>query len=175
MQKGSISGLGRSPGEGNGNPLQYACLENSTDRGAWRAIVHGVTKSQTQLSKWAHCRVLSHTQWFHGFSSEQLSAQLQCVLNNYHVSQFLLSVLPILAYFSPHRKRARKRYTETVWLKRSVARQRQMTRNWRRPRGKGWKERSRRWVKIGQMGEDKSGWDRCRKNSPRMLWKYKCF
>jgi len=41
---GSILGLGRSPGEGNGNPLQYLCLENSTDRGAWWAAVHGVTK-----------------------------------------------------------------------------------------------------------------------------------
>ena len=45
-----ISGLGRSPGEGHGNPLQYSCLENSKDRGAWWATVHGVTKSQTRLS-----------------------------------------------------------------------------------------------------------------------------
>ena len=44
---GSIPGLGRSPGEGNGNPLQYSCLENPMDRGAWWATVHGVTKSQT--------------------------------------------------------------------------------------------------------------------------------
>ena len=44
---GSILGWGRSPGEGNGNPLQYSCLENSVDRGAWWAAVHGVTKSQT--------------------------------------------------------------------------------------------------------------------------------
>ena len=44
---GSIPGLGRSPREGNGNPLQYSCLENSMGRGAWRGIVHGVTKSQT--------------------------------------------------------------------------------------------------------------------------------
>ena len=41
---GLIPGLGRSPGEGNGNPLQYSCLENPTDRGAWQAIVHGVAK-----------------------------------------------------------------------------------------------------------------------------------
>ena len=41
---GSIPGLGRSPGEGNGNPLQYSCLGNPMDRGAWRAIVHGVSK-----------------------------------------------------------------------------------------------------------------------------------
>ena len=46
---GSISGSGRSPGEGNGNPLQYSCLENPMDRGAWWATVHGVEKTQTQL------------------------------------------------------------------------------------------------------------------------------
>ena len=41
----SIPGLGRSPGEGHGNPLQYSCLENFIDRGAWWATAHGVTKS----------------------------------------------------------------------------------------------------------------------------------
>jgi len=46
---GSIPGLGRSPGEGNGNSLQYSCLENPVDRGAWWATVHGVTKSWTRL------------------------------------------------------------------------------------------------------------------------------
>ena len=46
---GSIPGSGRSPGVGNGSPLQYFCLENSMDRGAWWATVHGVTKSQTRL------------------------------------------------------------------------------------------------------------------------------
>ena len=46
---GSIPGLRRSPGEGNGNPLQCSCLENLTDRGAWQATVHEVAKSQTQL------------------------------------------------------------------------------------------------------------------------------
>ena len=44
---GSIPGLGRVPGEGNGNPLQYSCLENPMDRGAWWATVHGVTESDT--------------------------------------------------------------------------------------------------------------------------------
>ena len=44
---GSIPGSERSPGEGNGNPLQYSCLENPMDRGAWKATVHGITKSQT--------------------------------------------------------------------------------------------------------------------------------
>ena len=44
---GSIPGLGRSPEKGNGNPLQYSCLENSMDRGAWQATVHGVARSRT--------------------------------------------------------------------------------------------------------------------------------
>ena len=44
---GSIPGLGRFPGEGNGNPLQYSCLQNSMDRGTWQATVHGVAKSDT--------------------------------------------------------------------------------------------------------------------------------
>ena len=47
---GSIPVLRRSPGGGHGNPLQYSCLENPMDRGAWRATVHGVTKTRTQLS-----------------------------------------------------------------------------------------------------------------------------
>ena len=48
--EGSIPGSGRSPGEGSGHPLQCSCLENSMDRGAWRATVYGVTKNQVQLS-----------------------------------------------------------------------------------------------------------------------------
>ena len=47
---GSIPGSGRSPGEGNGYPLQYSCLENSMHRGGWQATVHGVAKRWTQLS-----------------------------------------------------------------------------------------------------------------------------
>ena len=52
--QGLISGLGRSPGEGNGNPLQYSCLENPMDREAQQATVHGVAKSWTQLSNFTH-------------------------------------------------------------------------------------------------------------------------
>ena len=44
---GLIPGSGRSPGEGNGNPIQYSCLEKSIDRGAWQATIHGVTNSRT--------------------------------------------------------------------------------------------------------------------------------
>ena len=50
MALGSIPGSGRSPGRGHSNLLQYSCLENPMDRGAWQAIVHGVKKSQTRLS-----------------------------------------------------------------------------------------------------------------------------
>ena len=48
---GSILEAGRSPGGGHGNPLYYSCLENPMDRGAWRAMVHGVAKSQTRLKR----------------------------------------------------------------------------------------------------------------------------
>ena len=54
---GSIPRLGRSPGEGNGNPLQYSCLKNPMDRGAWRATVHGVAKSRTPLRDFTHSHI----------------------------------------------------------------------------------------------------------------------
>ena len=54
----SIPGLGRSPGEGSGNPLQYSCLGNPLDRGAWRATVHGVTGSDTTVHTHARRGVL---------------------------------------------------------------------------------------------------------------------
>ena len=53
-RQGLIPVLERSPREGNGNPLQYSCLENSMDRGAWWATVHGVTQTQTRLSTHTH-------------------------------------------------------------------------------------------------------------------------
>ena len=56
--QGLIPGSGRFPGEGNSNPLQYSCLENPMDRGAWQATVHRVTQSQTRL-KW----ILMPTRW----------------------------------------------------------------------------------------------------------------
>ena len=63
---GSIPGLGRSSGGGNGNPLQYSCLENPVDRGALHATVHGVTKNQTpmkQLSMHEHLGIFLVVQW----------------------------------------------------------------------------------------------------------------
>ena len=58
---GLIPPSGRSPGEGTGYPLQYSCLENSMNRGAWRATVHGVTNSRTWLSDF-HTHTHTHTQ-----------------------------------------------------------------------------------------------------------------
>ena len=52
---GLIPGSGRSPGEGNVNPLQYSCLENPMDRGAWWATIHGVAKSRARLSDFCVC------------------------------------------------------------------------------------------------------------------------
>ena len=60
---GSIPGLGRSPGEGNGNPLQYSCPENPMDGGAWWATVHGVAKSQTRLSDFTSPIHLTMKKW----------------------------------------------------------------------------------------------------------------
>ena len=60
---GSTPGSGRSPGGGHGNPLQYSCLDNPMDRGAWWAIVHRVTQSQIQLSDYSSdlqkCKIIS--------------------------------------------------------------------------------------------------------------------
>ena len=57
--RGLIPGSGRSPGEGNGNPLQYSCLENSMNRAAWQATVPWVTKSQIQLSAFTLMPIIS--------------------------------------------------------------------------------------------------------------------
>ena len=58
---GSVLGLGRSPGGGNGNPLQCSCLENSIDRGAWWAAAHGVAQSQTRQSLCTRTHTHAHT------------------------------------------------------------------------------------------------------------------
>ena len=62
---GSIPGLGRSPGERNGNPLQYSCLGNLMDKEAWWATLHGVAKSQTQLSNQAQQSTRNLGDWYH--------------------------------------------------------------------------------------------------------------
>ena len=62
---GSIPGLGRSPGEGNGNPLQYSCLVNPMDGGAWWATVHGVSKSRLRLGDFTSLQELDTTEGLH--------------------------------------------------------------------------------------------------------------
>ena len=61
---GSILGLGRSPGEGNGTPLQYFCLENPIDGGAWWVTVHGVAKSQTWLNDFTFFQWARFSSWY---------------------------------------------------------------------------------------------------------------
>ena len=85
-----ISKLGRSHGVGNGNALQYSCLENSMNRGAWQATVHGVTKSQTWLSEWA--RKALTTLWYR---VSPIWLNIYCDCNHYYsyyyyYSSFLL-------------------------------------------------------------------------------------
>ena len=70
---GSIPGLGRSPGEGNDNPLQYSFLENPVDRGAWLATVHGVAKSRTRLSNFT--TLLQPVSMLPSVSSRQFTQQ----------------------------------------------------------------------------------------------------
>ena len=67
---GSIPGLGRSPGEGNGNPLQYYCLENPMDRGDWQATIYGVVKSQTRLSDFTFTFTIQGEALFFPFCSD---------------------------------------------------------------------------------------------------------
>ena len=71
---GSISGSGRAPGDGNGNPFQYSCLGNPIDRGAWRATVHGIAK------RWTRLKVTEHAHEFHNQQSRGKMAQFQCFL-----------------------------------------------------------------------------------------------
>ena len=83
---GLIPGLGRSPAGGNGNPLQYSCLENPMDRGAWRASVHGVAKSQTWLSYWAHTR--------YDFGLAVRSVASFTTIEDTYLKRFLLQSVP---------------------------------------------------------------------------------
>ena len=83
---GLIPELGRSPGVGNGNPLQYSCLENSMDRGAWQATVPGITKSQTWLSNWAHTPFFYIEKYGHSIKLIHLFVQqfIQCLESDGH-------------------------------------------------------------------------------------------
>ena len=73
---GLIPGLGRSPAEGNGNPLQHSCLENHIDRGAWQTTVHGVSRSGHDSATNTHT---SETGWLKGFYPNAYSLWQPCV------------------------------------------------------------------------------------------------
>ena len=88
----SIPGLGRSPEEGNDNPLQYSCLGNPMDRGAWWTMVHGAVKSSARLSTqirhtlWVLCGVSSVIFFcimslFHSFGFQSLMSWIECSIN----------------------------------------------------------------------------------------------
>ena len=97
---GLIPGLGRSPGGGNGNPLQYSCLKNAMDRGAWRATVYGVAKSWTRLTHyntfpesftWMNFLIFVPTLWdqfcYHlHFTGEETEAQQGYTPSPYHTA-----------------------------------------------------------------------------------------
>ena len=110
---GSIPGPGRSPGRGNSNPLQYFCQDNPVDRGAWQAIVHGVTKSQTRLREWGRThtdpgtggrRIFKHTNSLTRGCKRQskrecLSLKKQCFYYNHDWEDRENSVLTIRRKF----------------------------------------------------------------------------
>ena len=84
---GSIPGLGRFPREGNGNPLQYSCLENSMDRGAWWAIVHGIAESHMteQLHGILQARILEWVaiSFSRGFFQPRNQTQVSCTAGRF--------------------------------------------------------------------------------------------
>ena len=90
---GSIPGSGRSPEGGHGNPLQYSCLENPTDRGSWWATVHGVTQSQTRLKRFS-IALLSLRRYLYISSSAKIDGlpqQRNIQFSSPHSKQRLLS------------------------------------------------------------------------------------
>ena len=85
---GSISGSGKFPAEGNGNPLQYSCLGNAMDKGAWHAGVHGVTKSRTRLSDETTTAILSSFL----FSSKQPPFSLHPLATSYESTSACVTI-----------------------------------------------------------------------------------
>ena len=94
----SIPGSGRSPGEGHSYPLQYSCLENPMDRGAWWATVHGVSKSWTQLSDWHFMLVLFLVFWELSTLLSIVAAPIYIPANNVGRFSFLHILTSIFIY-----------------------------------------------------------------------------
>ena len=80
---GSVPGLGRSPGEGNGNPLQYSSLENPMERGAWQATVHGIARVRRDLATKPPTMLHSHCSEARGFCSLLFHSETQANGTNY--------------------------------------------------------------------------------------------
>ena len=89
---GSIPESGRSPGEENGCPLQYSCLENPTNRGAWRATVHGVAKSWTRLSDCAQAQNEAKPS-FIKLISRQRNTRYKCIFKKYKTNVYLNRII----------------------------------------------------------------------------------
>jgi len=87
---GLIPGLGRSPGEGNGNPLQYSCLENPMYGGAWWATVHGVIKSWTRLSDFTLMAI--------HFCSNKLLKSFKCFSFYFNIPERFIKLLALLCF-----------------------------------------------------------------------------
>ena len=89
---GSIPGLGRSPGGWCSNPLQYSCLENPMNRGAWRATVHGVAKSWTRLSDYAQAHNEAKPS-FIKLISRQRNTRYKCIFKKYKTNVYLNRII----------------------------------------------------------------------------------
>ena len=98
VDTGSILGSGRSPGVGNGNPLEYSCLENSMDRGACQATVHGVAKSRPRLSTHALLKEMVSPKGHHGMTSDPLAHLSQPISS----TRGSMSVLTFSQRHQPH-------------------------------------------------------------------------
>ena len=96
---GSIPGLGRSPGGGHGNPLQYSCLENPMDRGAWWATVHRVAKSQTQV-KWLSTHAPTVIKFFSHSDQQPWGWSRKTFMRLLPLSPLLPSHYPALLYLT---------------------------------------------------------------------------
>ena len=107
MRETWVWSLGRekSPGEGNGNPLQYSCLENPMDRGGWRATVHGVAKSQTRLKQLKHVCMYARVPY-------SPASEAEC--EGYH------EIKPVLGYTLPSDSHSSKDKGCIVWCDSSV-------------------------------------------------------
>ena len=112
--KGSTPESGRSPGEGYGNPLQYSCLENLIDRGAWQAIVHRVTKSQTRLKSF-------------GMHAERALMEFEDIMSFLYLGCFGDYMdLYMLKFIELHTKRNRTQFYFKSFVKKNFEKQNQI-------------------------------------------------